>query len=165
MIDHYIRKYGKRLYGLCITLCANSFDADDLYQDTWLKVVKSISQYDSTQEFEPWLTKICVNTYRNTLRRIMKSPIFNGFASDEEKTAVLESAIEPEPPDYSYLHEAIDQLPEKLRLTVVLFYFREMDLNETAKVLNVPVGTVKSRLNKARKLLKEVLTDETDIQL
>jgi len=40
-----------------------------------------------------------------------------------------------------------------------------MDLNETAKVLNVPVGTVKSRLNKARKLLKEVLTDETDLQL
>lgn len=165
MIDHYIRQYGKRLYGLCITLCANSFDADDLYQDTWLKVVKSISQYDPTQEFEPWLTKICVNTYRNTLRRIIKSPIFNGFTSDEEKTAVLEGTIEPESPDYSYLHDAIDRLPEKLRLTVVLFYFREMDLNETAKVLNVPVGTVKSRLNKARKLLKEVLTDETDIQL
>lgn len=164
MIDHYIRQYGKRLYGLCITLCANSFDADDLYQDTWLKVVKNISQYDPTQEFEPWLTKICVNTYRNTLRRIMKSPIFNGFTSDEEKTAVLEGAIETEPPDYSYLHEAIDRLPEKLRLTVVLFYFREMALNETAKVLNVPLGTVKSRLNKARKLLKEVLTDETDLQ-
>jgi len=168
MIDHYIRQYGKRLYGLCITLCANSFDADDLYQDTLLKVVKNISQYDPAQEFEPWLTKICVNTYRNALRRIMKSPIFDGFTGDDVKTAVLESASQPEPhepPDYSYLHEAIDRLPEKLRLTIILFYFREMDLDETAEVLNIPVGTVKSRLNKARNMLREVLTDETDIYI
>lgn len=46
MIDQYIRKYGKRLYGLCLTLCANPFDADDLYQDTWLQVVRNISRYD-----------------------------------------------------------------------------------------------------------------------
>lgn len=163
MIDQYIQRYGKRLYGLCLTLCANSFDADDLYQNTWIKVVKNISQYDSAQEFEPWLTKICVNTYRNTLRRIRKSPVFNDFSSNEEKTLALENVAEQESPDYSYLKDAVDRLPEKLRITVILFYFRDMDINKTAKLLNIPVGTVKSRLNKARKLLKEVLTYETDI--
>ena len=71
MIDQYIRQHGKRLYGLCMTLCANSFDADALYQETWMKAVKCFSQYDPTQPFEPWLTKICVNTYRNGLRRIL----------------------------------------------------------------------------------------------
>ncbi len=163
MIDQYIRTYGKRLYGLCRTLCANSFDADDLYQDTWLKVVSSISRYDPKQPFEPWLTKICVNTYRNTLRRLTRSPIFNGFASTEEKTAVLERAASPDVPDYSHLHDAIDHLPEKLRLTVILFYFEGMDTNAVAQVLGIPPGTVKSRLSKARQLLKEVLTDETDL--
>lgn len=163
MIDQYIQRYGKRLYGLCLTLCANSFDADDLYQNTWIKVVKNISQYDPAQEFEPWLTKICVNTYRNTLRRIRKSPVFNDFSSNEEKTLALENVAEQESPDYSYLKDAVDRLPEKLRITVILFYFRDMDINKTAKLLNIPVGTVKSRLNKARKLLKEVLTYETDI--
>lgn len=164
MINQYIRQYGKRLYGLCLTLCANTHDAEDLYQETWLKVVKNISKYDSTQKFEPWLTKICVNTYRNTLRRIMKSPIFNGFASEEEKKAVLENVAAQEKEDYTYLHEAVNRLPEKLRMTVILFYFKEMDINETANVLGIPVGTVKSRLNKARNLLKEVLTSETDIR-
>ena len=164
MIDQYIRDYGKRLYGLCTFLCANSHEAEDLYQETWLKVVKHISKYDSTKEFEPWLTTICVNTYRSTLRRIAKSPVFNCFTTTEEKEEVLNSIPAPENKDYSDLYTAIAKLPEKLRLTVLLFYFRDMDTESAAMVLGIPPGTVKSRLNKARKLLKEVLTDETDLQ-
>ncbi|KPU42979.1 ECF RNA polymerase sigma factor SigW [Oxobacter pfennigii] len=163
MIDKYINQHGKRLYGLCLTLCANSADADDLYQDTWLKVVKNFSQYDTTREFEPWLTKICINIYRNILRRIGKSPILSRFSSNEEKRAVMEGVLSVLPEDYSSLHEAIDQLPEKLRMTIILFYFRDMDLKSTALVLNIPVGTVKSRLSKSRKLLKEALKNEADI--
>ena len=165
MINQYIYQYGKRLYGLCLTLCANTFDAEDLYQETWLKVVKNISQYDVTQPFEPWLTQICVNTYRNTLRRIMRSPIFNSFATEEEKSNVMECIAAPEPSDYSDLHDAINTLPEKLRITVILFYFQDMAIASVGKTLGIPQGTVKSRLNKARNILKEVLTDETDIRL
>lgn len=65
MIDQYIQQYGRRLYGLCRSLCSSPYDADDLYQETWLRVVKHISQYDPSREFEPWLTRICVNTYRS----------------------------------------------------------------------------------------------------
>ena len=164
MIDQYIRDYGKRLYGLCIFLCANSYEAEDLYQETWLKVVKSIDKYDTSKEFEPWLTTICVNTYRNMLRRILKSPIFNTFSTTEEKELAINSVPAPERGDYSDLYSAIDKLPEKLRLTVLLFYFRDMDIESVATVLGIPPGTVKSRLNKARKLLKEVLTDEAVLQ-
>lgn len=163
MIDQYINRYGKRLYGLCLTLCANSTKADDLYQDTWMKAVKNISQYDITKEFEPWLTQICVNIYRNTLRRTAGSPIFNGFSSNGEKEAIIESVSSAPPEDYSVLHEAIDRLPEKLRVTIILFYFRDMDLKSTAQVLGVPVGTVKSRLSRSKILLKEALKLETDI--
>ena len=163
MIDQYIRQYGKRLYGLCLSLCANTFEADDLYQDTWLQVVKNISQYDPSRAFEPWLTKICVNTYRNTLRRIARSPLLN-FQTNAEKDAFLQSVPALEQPDYSPLYEAVDQLSEKLRLAVILFYFEGMDIAATAQVLGIPEGTVKSRLNKARKLLKEVLDRETDLQ-
>lgn len=163
MIDPYISQYGKRLYGLCLMLCANTFDAEDLYQDTWLKAVKNIAQYDQSRAFEPWLTRICINTYRNRLRRIVKSPIFDAFSSTEIKTAVMENVAAPEREDYSPLHEEIDRLPEKLRIAVILFYFQDMDVAQTANVLNIPIGTVKSRLNKARKRLKEVLTDEADL--
>lgn len=163
MIDEYIKRYGRRLYGLCHYLCSNSFDADDLYQETWLKVIKHIDKYDSVREFEPWLTKICVNTYRSRLRRIARSPLLD-FSSSEEKDRLLDSIPAPESKDYIMLYEAVGRLPDKLRLAVVLFYFQEMNLFSTAEILKIPVGTVKSRLNKARKLLKEVLADEADLR-
>lgn len=159
MINHYINQYGKKLYGLCRTLCANSYDADDLYQDTWLKVVKNINRYDTTKDFEPWLTRICVNTYRNKLRRLNTSPIYDGFSSTEEKIAVMENIQKPDISDYSHIHEAINKLPEKLRVTIILFYFKDMDINKVSDILKIPQGTVKSRLNKARTLLKEVLNE------
>lgn len=163
MIDEYIQRYGRRLYGLCRSLCSGPFDADDLYQETWLRVVKHIGKYDPSREFEPWLTRICVNTYRSTLRRLARSPLLD-FSNGEEKERLLQSIPAPAERDYSPLYEAVGRLPDKLRLAVVLFYFRGQDLAATAEILNIPVGTVKSRLNKARKLLKEVLADETDLR-
>ena len=76
VIDPYIERYGERLYGLCRALCASRADADDLYQETWLKVIRYYDRYDPSREFEPWLTRICVNTYRSTLRRMIRSPVF-----------------------------------------------------------------------------------------
>ena len=159
MIDQYIQRYGRRLYGLCRSLCPDPFDADDLYQETWLRVVKHFHQYDPSREFEPWLTKICVNTYRSTLRRLARSPLLS-FSSSEEQDRLLDSLPAPEEKDYAPLYEAVGRLPDKLRLAVVLFYFQGRDLASTAEILNIPIGTVKSRLNKARKLLKEALSDE-----
>ena len=163
-MDRYIRKYGKRLYGLCMTLCADKHEADDLYQDTWVKVIRNFDSFDTSKDFEPWLTKLCVNTYRDKLRRISRSP-FLSFMSNESKDAVFSTTPAPEREDYSDLYAAIDQLPEKMRLAIILFYFEDMDISKTAETLGIPPGTVKSRLNKARKLLKEVLTDETDLRL
>lgn len=161
-MDQYIRKYGKRLYGLCMTLCADKHEADDLYQDTWVKVLKRFDTYDPSRDFEPWLTRLCVNTYRDRLRRLSRSPFLN-FSSNETKEAFLLTATAPEKEDYSDLYTAIDQLPEKLRLTIILFYFQDMDIEKTAQTLGIPTGTVKSRLHKARIQLKEVLGRETDL--
>ena len=157
MIDELITQYGKRLYGLCITLCSHKFEADDLYQETWLKVFNKIDKYDKEKEFEPWLSRICINIWKDLLRRKKLGMVFDNFSSPEEKEAVMEKAAADEPKDYGELYDAIQTLPEKLRITVILFYFRDMDIKQTANVLKVPPGTVKSRLNKARNLLKDIL--------
>lgn len=162
MIDQYIQQYGKRLYGLCLSLCANRVEAEDLYQETWLRALRYLDHYDREKPFEPWLTRICVNTYRNLLRRAARSPLLH-FKTNEEKDAMLNAIPAPEREDHGPLYEAIDSLPEKYRLTVILYYFREMDVGATAQVLGIPEGTVKSRLSKARKLLKEVLQGEADL--
>lgn len=163
MLDQYIRQYGKRLYGLCLTLCADPVEADDLYQDTWLRVMRSLPRYDASRPFEPWLTKICVNTYRNALRRVAKSPLLS-FRTNEEKDALLCAVPAPEKADYASLYEAVARLPEKLRVAVILFYFEDMDVAAAARAMGVPPGTVKSRLHKARKRLKEVLDGEADLR-
>ena len=163
VIDYYINQYGKRLYGLCIALCANTAEADDLYQDTWLKVVEHFSKYDPNREFEPWLTRICVNLYRNALRRLSRSPIWNGFSSAEEKDFIIKAVPSETPANYSVLYEAINRLPPKYRITIILFYFRDMDIPSAARALHIPAGTVKSRMSKAKKLLKEAIKDEADI--
>ena len=163
MLDRYINQYGKRLYGLCIALCANTAEADDLYQDTWLKVVEHFSKYDPSREFEPWVTRICVNLYKNTLKRLSRSPIWNGFTNEEEKDFIINAIPSETPSNYSILHEAISRLPPKYRITIILFYFRDMDIRLTARALHIPEGTVKSRMNKAKKLLKEAIKDEADI--
>lgn len=72
----------------------------------------------------------------------------------------MESVHVEAPGDYGDLHGAIGRLPEKLRLVIVLFYFQDMDIRSTAQVLQIPEGTAKSRLNKAKSLLKEVLHNE-----
>ena len=163
MLDPYIEKHGRRLYGLCRTLCTNPSDADDLYQETWLKVCAKFEVYNPSREFEGWLTRICVNTYRDALRKKSRSLIFDNFVSQESKDTVMENAAIVEKTDFSDLNDAVQQLPDKLRVTIILYYFRDLDINQTANALKIPPGTVKSRMNKAKKLLKEMMKYEVEL--
>lgn len=161
IIDEYIQKHGKRLYGLCITLCASKNDADDLYQETWLKAMKKLSTYNDDKLFEPWITKIAVNTYRDMLRRKKHSPVYDNFFTTEEKDSVIMNTVaSDEERKNKDIRDAVDSLDEKLRMTVILFYFNDLGEKRTAEALGIPVGTVKSRLSKAKKILKEILRDE-----
>lgn len=163
MIDQLIEQHGRRLYGLCRTLCINPSDADDLYQETWLKVYAKYELYNPLSAFEGWLTRICVNTYRDNLRKKSRSLIFDNFATQEIKDTVMENVAIEEKVDFSDIREAVQMLPDKLRMTIILFYFEDLDIKQTAQVLRIPLGTVKSRLNKAKKLLKEMIQDEVDL--
>ena len=105
-----------------------------------------------------------MNLFRSQQRRNRRSPVYDGFASSEDKHLALEQTPAPVQEDYSALHAAVDALPEALRLTVILYYFHDLDLAQTAKSLGVPLGTVKSRLNRAKQKLKEVLQNDEALQ-
>ena len=76
---------------------------------------------------------------------------------------VINEVPEKDKEDFSEVRDAVNELPEKFREAVILFYFQDKDIKRTAEIMGVPIGTVKTRLMKARKLLKEVLKDEWDI--
>lgn len=159
MPDKLIAQYGRRLYGLCVKLCGSEYEADDLYQETWLKVYCKLEKYDKSQPFEHWLTAVCVNCYRDLLRRSKFTKLFAIFPTNEEKDAAMQSISAAEnSAEISELWEAVRRLPEKYRTVIILHYFRGYDIKELSAILKLPEGTVKYRLHKARELLKGGLT-------
>ena len=142
MFDDYIAAYGQRLFGLCMHLCRDRWDAQDLYQETWLKAYKSRQRYDDSRDFGVWISRICVNLYRDRLRR-KKLLSFLPFSSQEQEESPVCQLAAPE--------------PEQYRLVIVLYYFLGCSVEQTAEALKIPAGTVKSRLSKARSLLERSL--------
>lgn len=163
-IEFYISKYSADLTRLCLSLCGNKADAEDLFQDTWYKAVKHYSKYDKEQPFDKWLYSICANTYKNTLKLFYNKHKVE-FKTDEEKQSFLDSvpdANESNRDCYLDLHKVVSSLPKKLKIVIVLYYFKSYSTKEIAQILNIPEGTVKSRLYSAKKFIKGRLNYEEE---
>ena len=160
-INQNLEAYRERLSRLCINLCKNYSDAEDLFQETCFRAFRYYSKYDPKRDFENWIVKICVNTYKTELR---KKYIFRmkQFETEEEHdlffSLLPDREIESE--EYRSLTDAVRKLPEKYRVVVVLRYFNDYSEESAAQILGIPVGTVKSRLHKAKKLIREVMENE-----
>ena len=156
--DEAIARHGPRLYALCRRLCGKEWEAQDLYQETWLRAWRCRQKYDPARPFEAWLCRICVNPFRDTLRRRAVLQFFP-FVPESPDAPPL-PAPSDDRDEYAALHAAVRELPTPQRLAVTLYYFCDKDIRQTALLLGVPEGTVKSRLAKARATLKRRL--ETD---
>lgn len=159
--ERYVRAYSPELTRFCMKLCGNVHDAEDLFQDTWTRAFDRIEQYHSEYSFKSWLFAICANTFKNAKKHKYNSSKAV-FATQEEKENFIRSipADEQDIDAYLDLHAAILSLPKKHRVVLVLYYFRAFSQSEIAQMLQIPEGTVKSRLNTAKKLLKRRLTHE-----
>lgn len=159
--ERYAADYSPELTRFCVKLCGNVHDAEDLFQDTWARAFERLEQYDPEQSFKSWLFAICANIFKNS-KKLKYNSTKAIFATEEEKERFIRSipAAEQDIDAYLDLHAAIHELPKKHRLVLVLYYFREFSQSEIASMLDVPEGTVKSRLNTAKKLLKRRLTHE-----
>lgn len=153
-----VESYGSKLFGLCLHLTRSRDAAEDLYQETWVRVLMQLDRYQADRPFEPWLNRICVNLYRDSLRR-------------QKLRRLLPLPADPKTPAAEPFYQQIDQqldlqaavnnLPEKLRLAVILSCYQGLSEKEAAAALGISPGGVKSRLSRARKLLKEALDDES----
>ena len=165
-IDRLIEQYSTDLTRLCLSLCSNCVEAEDLFQETWLKALRHGKRYKTDKPFDKWLFAICINTYKNSLKSAYNRMRLR-FSSEEEEEAFW-SAIpdrnEGNSEDYSELHAAIGKLPKKQRVVLALYYFKDYSVREIAEIVNVPEGTVKSRLSAARDSIKRRLESyEPDI--
>ena len=159
--ERYVAEYSPELTRFCVKLCGNVHDAEDLFQDTWARALDKFEQYRPELSFKSWLLAICANSFKNS-KKLKYNSSRALFATPEEKERFIRSipADETDVDAYLDLHAAMLALPKKHRLVLVLYYFREFSQSEIAQMLDIPEGTVKSRLNTAKKLLKRRLYDE-----
>lgn len=136
------------LYHMAKSILGQDKDCEDAVQEAILKAYQKLATLKEEKYFKTWLIRILLNECYRLKRR--KYPILN--YEEHFKRAVLETKE-----DYSQLYVAIQKLPLKIRLTIVLFYVEGYSVLEIKEILKIPAGTVKSRLAKGRKLLKKEL--------
>lgn len=159
------------VYSFSLRLVSGNRDAaEDLVQDTFLRAHRFWHTYERGTNVKSWLFTICRNTYlhqKNRMREQREQPAADFDARLEAlsaATAFGTSAADPESDFFAMLIddevvEAIDGLPEEFREVLVLSDLGELKYAEIAEVLDLPLGTVKSRLFRARKILQEQLRD------
>jgi RNA polymerase sigma-70 factor (ECF subfamily) len=153
------------LYRVALRLSGNPSDADDLVQETMLKAYRSWDQYQPGTNAKGWLLTILRNSFINEYRRRTRHPetvdvdtiepfaVFQDIQEEDPQGAFFDKIVDDE------VLRAIDGLPEAFRETVVLSDVEGMSYQEIGKILDIPVGTVKSRLFRARQMLQAKLYD------
>lgn len=124
--------------------------------------MRHYKRYDKTKPFDKWLFSICVNTYKNVLNSAYRRLQYY-FSSSEESDTFFNSIPEIDNTnrdDYYELHSAIKNLSKKKRTVIVLYFFKDYSISDIAEILNVPEGTVKSRLSAAKSDIRRMMTNE-----
>lgn len=162
-----VRKYEKQVYNFAYRLTGNYDDANDVAQDAFLRVFNAIGSFRGDASFSTWLFRITTNVFLDERKRAKAHP----HASLDEYLELDESSVarqieDPSPSPEAILEEgeraqilqkAIGGLPEYQRAMVTLYHGQQKSYEEIAEIMDLPIGTVKSRLNRARLALKEKL--------
>lgn len=165
-LEKYIYTYGKDLYSFCCFVTHNRQEADDLYQDTFLKLYEISEKVIILNNPKSYLVAIAVNLYRNYKRKLSIRQRIVGTEISVEDTE-LEIAAEGESQEEQVIRSeeqlmvrrAVNKLPDKYRIPILLFYMEGLPLADISGILKMSEGTVKSRIHRAKKILKQKLED------
>lgn len=166
-------EYGRYIYHLCLKLTRNKEEAEDLMQDVWVKVVRYSSKMDDVDRMKAWLTTICMNTFRDRYRKDVRRSKHVMNQPDTLDVPILDLVPSDKPTPVEMIEQNDIQLmvQEKIslldgiyRTTIEYFYVHQLSLIEIADMMKVSIGTVKSRLFRAKKYLKELMMDDTSVQ-
>ena len=157
------------LYGAALRMTKNPENAEDLVQETYAKAFASFHQFTEGTNLRAWLYRILTTTFINIYRKEQRQPLIADgeleewqlaeaatHTSDQGKSAEVEA---PEQLPDSDIKNALQELPEEFRLAVYFADVEGFSYKEVAEILNIPTGTVMSRLHRGRKLLREALAD------
>jgi RNA polymerase sigma-70 factor (ECF subfamily) len=163
-------QYTKQLYAAAMRMTRNPADAEDLVQETFLKAYRAYDSFTAGTNLKAWLYRILTNTYINKYRKASRRPdevdlgnvedlyLYRRIGSEESVEAsrttedrVLDDLVE------SDIKKAVEALPENFRIPVLLADLEGLSYQEIADILEIPIGTVMSRLHRGRKAMQKAL--------
>lgn len=164
--EKLIKRHQKNIYNIAYRMMGNEEDAKDVAQEAIIKIYKYIDRFRGDSDFSTWVYRIAINACKDELRKKKHNVV---YLDQEIQTAngTLKNQLEDQgmKPDEiaenlelnNTIQEAISKLPEINRVVVILRDIQGFSYEDISKALECPVGTVKSRINRGRKLLKEFL--------
>lgn len=163
-LDQLLRLHYDRIHAVCRRVAGSTKDADDACQEALIKIVRSLPRFDGRSSFGTWAYRIATNASLDELRRRQRRPALHSVGDEDRPEAVDPTAdrYAESLPDRFVLDDALDRLPEDLRVAVVLRDVADLDYAEIAATLDVPVGTVKSRISRGRAALASSLGLDQD---
>lgn len=163
-----MERYQHRLYRYLLRLVWQEATAEDLFQQTWIRVMERISTYDPNRNFESWLFTVARNLALDHLRRYEPESLDEPLSSGDTRAewvadsgpGALEQLMSQE--RGGWLLVALSELPPVFREVLTLRFEEEMKIEEIAVVLGVPLGTVKTRLHRALKHLRRAIEEKME---
>ncbi len=158
-----VRRYQDAVYSLCYRMVGDPAEAEDLAQEAFLRVYRSLGRFRRGAPLRPWLHRITINVCLDALRKRKDVVVAQG--NPDETIDRLETPRKDEVPESALLsretqfrvQRALLQLPDEYRAVLVLRYLEELSYQEIAEAIDVPLSTVETRIHRAKKMLGQVL--------
>lgn len=157
-----VKEYKRLVYNIVFRMVRNDADREDICQDVFVKVYQNLAGFQHESKLSTWIGRIAFNTCVNYLKK-KKVPLYDDVSAEGDS---IENSIgEAKPPDdftaekdiANRLATEMSKLPAQLRTILTLYHVEEISYAEIAVIMNMPDGTIKSYLFRARKMLKERL--------
>ena len=154
-MEAILEEHGNRILRLCLLYLGNRTLAEDAFQETMLRCWQHYDTYSGNAPFAAWLRKIAVNVCHD----IMRKGWFRIWKKSDPEDQVYDLAAE-EPSSDTDVRDAVAALPGIYREMIVLYYFENLSTTEIAQALSLPKGTVSTRLQRARSMMKKKLEED-----
>ena len=164
--EQFVSRYGSDILRFCRMTAGDREIGDELYQDTMLKLTEKMRKLDSGQNTKSYALSVSLFLWKNRRRKYTSRskliPIDSLDALSDDGRELSDDGASPEErllnkSEVRTVLKVVLKLPEKYRVPIHLYYSAEMQVSEIAKVLHIPEGTVKTRMRKAKKMIKEEL--------
>lgn len=154
-IESLIQKYKGTVYGVALSYTSNRADADDIFQEVFLIYYKSHPPFNDEEHRKAWLIRTTINC---SLRVVQST--YHKRVVPMDHNEMDEGSFQFRTKEENAVYIALQQLPEKYRTVLQLFYFADMSIESIGDALNLKVSTVKVQLMRGREMMKKILKEE-----